>query len=148
MCWLHTPTHSLTLASADVMVFLYREVLAYARFLAQWAAGEASETAAARLLAEAAEMRLLGSGIHGALNKYLWDPTLGHYVAYNVSTSSKITNRVFLMALPIWQQDLTTPEQVSSIIDSITVRTHHQCFVCMLVCVQQCNHGVLVCACV
>ena len=40
--------------------------------------------------------------ILATMERWLWDESLGHYVAHNVSSSQPILNRVFLMALPLW----------------------------------------------
>ena len=105
-CW-DESLDAFTLASVDLHVFLYREHTAYARFCSAWAASATADAvaaaAAAALETEAAQHLAHAQTILTTMEKYLWDETLGHYIARNVSgAGSPITNRVFLMALPLW----------------------------------------------
>jgi len=94
-CW-STTLDSNTLASSDVMTFLHRESAAYELFLQAWKADgwTVSES-------EMTEASARTSAIHDSMNTYLWNDSLGVYVAYNKSTRQPVLNRVFLMGFPV-----------------------------------------------
>lgn len=116
-CWVEEDD-AYTLASSDVHVFLIREHNAYAKFLDAWAdmADDAAEEESLRH--NAAVHRQLADSLLTIMNKWLWNATAGVYQAYNTSTTASargpISNRVFLMALPLWG-GLATPEQAAAV---------------------------------
>eukprot|EP00931_Biecheleriopsis_adriatica_P064241 TRINITY_DN39050_c0_g1_i2.p1 TRINITY_DN39050_c0_g1~~TRINITY_DN39050_c0_g1_i2.p1 ORF type:complete len:274 (+),score=52.40 TRINITY_DN39050_c0_g1_i2:113-934(+) len=88
-CW--KASEAYTLASPDIMVFIFREKMALANFLQKF--GNADE--ASKVRAAAAQVKL-------TLNKYLWDDKAGAFMAYNTSTGRSITARTFLLGFPLF----------------------------------------------
>lgn len=108
-CW-NEAVDAYTLATVDLHVFIYREHLAYSRFLDAWAdQTDSSKTVdptevgtAADLRADAKEHVNFANGILATMEKYLWSERAGHYVGRNMSTGESIPARVYLMGMPLW----------------------------------------------
>lgn len=109
-CW--RDSDAFTLASTDLHVFLYREHQAFARFLQAW-----GDPDLAALYAQRA------GEILQIMEQYLWVGNAsdggGMYVGRNVSTNTTITNRVWLGALPLWNQ-LAPQDHLKSLLNLLT----------------------------
>ncbi|KAH3760752.1 glycogen debranching enzyme [Pelomyxa schiedti] len=88
-CWVEDAS-GMSLASADIMMFIYREHVAYSLFQEHW--GQATTS----------DEKL--QSIKISLDRYLWDSSLGYYIAHNTTTNKPITNRVFLMGIPLFAE--------------------------------------------
>ncbi len=107
-----------SLAGADLMSFLYREYLSYANFLESWAM-TADSAEQALLLNEAVAVRSDADDVHKATDAYLWQDDLGYYLAYNTTARSLVTNRVFLMAFPVFG-GMASDTQAEAALSAIT----------------------------
>lgn len=110
-CWVDSDADSL--AAPDVMVWLAREHVAYARFLREWGLPAAGDVARAERHVQR------GRQLADATNSVLWDEGLGHYVAFNTTTQRVITNRVFLMAFPLFAS-MANDTQAQRVVASLT----------------------------
>ena len=116
-CW--TEGQAYTLASADVMVYLQREHVAYARFLDAWAAedelldaetratggkthGALEQAPKVEKRAAAAHHRRAADALTRTLNERLWRADLGYHMAINTSTRAAIEAKTYVLALPLW----------------------------------------------
>jgi hypothetical protein len=88
-CW--STAQAYTLASADVMVYLQREHVAFARFFEAW--GDA---------ASCAHHRRVADELAATLNRELWRPEVGYHVALNASSRAAIEAKTYVLALPLW----------------------------------------------
>jgi hypothetical protein len=99
-CW--TDEQAFTLASVDVMTFLQREHIAFALFSEAWAEEAASEEEAAVHRSAAVASRAAGDSLAHIMNEKLWRQDLGYHVAWNVSSSTPIIARTYVIAWPLW----------------------------------------------
>ena len=88
ICW--TKSQAYTLASADVLVYLQREHIAYASFLEAW--GDDG----------ALHHRRMANELKDTLNRELWREDLGYHIALNTSTREAIEAKTYVIALPLW----------------------------------------------
>eukprot|EP00298_Acanthocystis_sp_HF-20_P001834 c12293_g1_i1.p1 GENE.c12293_g1_i1~~c12293_g1_i1.p1 ORF type:complete len:400 (-),score=160.07 c12293_g1_i1:26-1225(-) len=95
----------LDVSSPDVMVFLYREHLAYSYFLTAWAK-TAEDPQKTEMIQEAAQHTQIAQLVKNAIFQYLWRDDLGYFCAYNVVEMKSIENRTFEMAFPLWETTL------------------------------------------
>ena len=105
-CW--TARQAYTLASADVLVYLQREHLAYSKFVDAWQMDDAEDrqrtsagygssrrlvsiaTGASSEHAIATHHRNVADNLTRTLNKWLWRGDLGHHIALNTSSRRHI----------------------------------------------------------
>lgn len=88
-CW--SASDAYTLASTDIMVFLYREKVALSNFLTKFG----NTAAAAKVVASAAALK-------AALNAHLWNEEAGAFMAYNSTTGKQIAAKTHLLGFPIF----------------------------------------------
>lgn len=118
-CW-NPEWHELTISAPDLLTFLHREHMALAKFSQAWAASEAPGSPERLRLRRQGRAHLdLAGGVRDKLNTMLWAGDLGHYVAYNTTAKARVTNRVFLMAMPLWA-GLSNSSQAEAIAASVT----------------------------
>ena len=89
-CWREAKDAN-SIASVDLPLFLSREHRAFAYFNRAWGRPSVAATH------EAASDAILQQ-----MDKWLWSDELGLYVARNVKTNITVTNRVYLMGMPLW----------------------------------------------
>lgn len=111
-CW--TAADANTLAAPDLEAFLGREYQAYAKFLKAWAAA-ATAADSAQLLADAEQALQAAAAVQSAVNQHLWSDALGRYVGFNTTTQETITNRVFLIAFPLWSGQANATQAAATV---------------------------------
>ena len=95
-CWVEA-LDAYTLSSPDIELFLAREHLAFAKFVEAWASVDAE--------ADISQHRRSASVIVDNVDTRMWveiDATRGYYGAFNTSSQTLITNRVYQLAWPLW----------------------------------------------
>ena len=79
------------------MVFLYREHLAYTKFLAAWAKGTQLTSVGGMDLSQQLVSHFETSqAIAASLNAHLWSDELQRYTGFNVSTSQPVSSAALL----------------------------------------------------
>lgn len=94
-----------TISAPDLMTFLYREHLAFARLLDAWATLGSADAPGCK--ESAAEQRRLAADIRAATNAHLWhwrDRAIGEgwYCGFDRRTRAQIDCRTYQMAWPLW----------------------------------------------
>jgi neutral trehalase len=106
-----------TISAPDLMTFLFREHIAFARLLESWAASGCADGAACA--ADALEQRRLAAGIRAATNTHLfyWENRAagaGWYCGYDRRTRAQILCRTYQMAWPLWAGMAETSEHAAA----------------------------------
>ena len=96
-CW-NPAFHELRLVSADLATFLYREFVAYGLFNKRWAKEMGDERGVYQK--EYVRANEMAEKIKMAVNRWLFDDSLGYYIALN--RTERVTNRVDVMGFPMW----------------------------------------------
>lgn len=128
-CW-DASADAFTLASPDVMTFMYRERIAYARFLAMWSTGapdvtdDALRTMPVAVAAKVRTQLSAAAALRDALNEYLWhwqdaQQTAGFFAAWNVSTGTRILRRTYQVVWPLWANLTANASQASAALNAV-----------------------------
>lgn len=106
-CWVDACANSL--AAPDVMTFLYREHLAFAKFLDEWGEDGGDEE------------REKAESIAKAMNDVLWNEDDGFHHAHNVSSEYDIDFATYVLGFPLWAgEDAITKQRATAIVNRIT----------------------------